>query len=82
MQVDKELLEEFQFYKMQSEGWKKENNNKFVLIMEQSIYGIYESYVDALSEGVKNFGAKKFLIQQVGSENIVNSTTLSLIGAI
>jgi hypothetical protein len=82
MNVDKELLKEFEFYRSQPEEWRKQNNGKFVLIKNQQSCGIFESYADALQEGVKKFGTEKFLIQKIGSEDAINYNTFSLIGAI
>lgn len=82
MPVDEELKEEFEFYKNQPEEWRKENQGKFVLIKDQKVRGTFESYADALQEGTKLFGDKKFLIQEVGKEEEINYNTLSLMGAI
>ncbi|OIN97877.1 hypothetical protein AUJ66_02040 [Candidatus Desantisbacteria bacterium CG1_02_38_46] len=80
MPVDEKLKKEFEFYKSQPEEWRKENQGNFVLIKDQKIQGIFESYTDALQEGVKLFSTEKFLIQQVGQEDIINYNTSSLIG--
>jgi predicted choloylglycine hydrolase len=82
MAVDPEILKEFNFYKAQPEEWKKQNNGKFVLIKNQEIYGIFENYADALQEGVKKFVNEKFLIYQVGKEDVINYNTFSLIGMV
>ncbi|MCL4557586.1 MAG: hypothetical protein M1491_02960 [Deltaproteobacteria bacterium] len=82
MAVDPEILKEFNFYKSQSEEWKKQNNGRFVLIKNQEIQGIFENYSDALQEGVKKFGNEKFLIYQVGKEDVINYNTFSLTGMI
>ncbi len=82
MAVDPEILKEFNFYKSQSEEWKKLNSGKFVLIKNQEIQGIFENYSDALQEGVKKFGNENFLIYQVGKEDVINYNTFSLIGMV
>ena len=82
MSIDKQLQRELEFYLKQSEDWKKQNHGKFVLIKDQAIHGIFESYEDALQEAVKKFDNEKFLIQQVGTEDRVNYNTFALLGAI
>jgi len=82
MVVDEELKKDFEFYKNQNENWHQENRGKFVLIKNQKIVGIYDSYIDALQEGIKKFGEEKFLIQEVGTEDNVNYNTFSLMGVI
>ncbi len=82
MNIDKQLQEEFEFYLSQPEEWKKENYGKFVLIKDQKIQGIFQSYEDAIQFAIEKFGNEKFLIQEVGSEERVNYNTFSILGAI
>lgn len=79
---DPRLRAEFEFYLAQPEAWRNRNSGKFVLIREKVIHGVFDTYKDALQEGVKLFGNEQFLIHQVGSEGIVHYNTFSLLGAI
>ncbi len=78
--MDKELKTEFEFYLSQPNDWKKQNQGKLVVIKEGQIHKIFESYNDAFSYGVETFGNVKFLIQEMGSEDIVHYTTQGLLG--
>ncbi len=79
--LDKDIKQEYDFYLSQPEEWKKENYGKTVLIKDQKIHGIYASHEDAFQEGIKKFGDSKFLIHEIGSEDVLNYNTFSLTGA-
>ena len=80
--VDKDIEKEYEFYLSQPQEWKEENRGKIVLIKDQKIHGLFVAYEDALQDGLKQFGNVKFLLHEIGSEEIVHYTTPSLIGAI
>ena len=79
--LDQDIKAEFLFYLGQPEEWKKENQGKFVVIKNKEIHNILEDYKDALSYAVNEFGDEKFLIHQVGAEDMIHYTTQALMGA-
>ena len=47
------------------------NSGKFVLIKDDQIEGIFDTYADALNVGYQKFKLDKFLVKQIGpAENI------------
>ncbi len=80
MALDEDIKREYDFYLSQPEEWRKENYGKTVLIKDQKIHGLSASYEDAFQECIKQFGDTKFLIHEIGSEDVLNYNTFSLTG--
>jgi hypothetical protein len=60
------------------ETYKKElqtllqNAGKFVLIHEDKVAGVWDTYQDALQEGYRVFGLKPFLVKQIQAVETVH----------
>lgn len=63
------------------ETYKRELQNlmprvgKYVLIHEDKVSGIWETYQDALQEGYRLFGLKPFLVKQIQAVDLIHHMT-------
>ena len=80
--LDEEIKAELEFYLARPESWKKKHQGKYVVIRNQEIHNVFDSYGDAYAFALDKFGNTKFLIQQIGAEETISYTTESLIGAV
>ena len=52
---------------------------KFVLIRNDQVIGIYDSKMDAISEGYRQFGNVPFLVKQIVKVEVPQNLTSSLL---
>ena len=58
------LKQEFQYYLDHQEELVKEHLNKFLVIREQKVVGVYDSKQEAYNEATSKYEMGTFLIQQ------------------
>ena len=56
---------DYKFFVSQLPQLRKNHLNKYVVVSNESIEGIYDSSDDALSAGAEKFGLGHFLVQEV-----------------
>lgn len=62
------LEAEMKTFATHSPEWRKQHTGKFVLVKGEKLAGIFNTQVDALAEGARNFGLDSFLVRQLGLE--------------
>jgi hypothetical protein len=60
------LEQEIEFYQRELQSLLQ-HEGKFVVICEQSILGIFDTYEDALKAGYNRYGLKPFLVKMIQS---------------
>ncbi len=53
---------------------------KFVLIQNDQVIGIYDSKMDAISQGYRQFGNVPFLVKQIVKVEVPQNFTSNLLG--
>ena len=61
------LTEEIAAYEGMRSHLESEHLGKWVVVYEEALVGVYESFEDATSEAVKRFGRGPYLIREVGA---------------
>ena len=59
------LEKEFKYYKDHQEEFVKEYNNKYIVIKDDMVLGVYDNELDAYTETKKSHKVGTFLIQHV-----------------
>ena len=65
------LTEEIQAYKKMRGELEAKHTGKWVLIQDQKLVAVYDSFEEAAEEAVRLFGAGPYLIRQVGAPAII-----------
>lgn len=63
--MTKELELELKKYEEKKQDLLKTDENKYVLIKNQEIVGIFESQKDAIKVGIAKFGNTPFLVKKI-----------------
>ncbi|MDR2840908.1 MAG: hypothetical protein LBV75_06550 [Paludibacter sp.] len=58
------LEKEFEYYLKNQDALVKNYNNKFIVIVGESVVGAYETYADAYFSSIKTLELGTFLIQK------------------
>jgi hypothetical protein len=66
-----DLKRDIEFYTTNKEAIECEHTGKWVLISDQKVIGIHNSFENAADEAVRLFGEGPYLIRQVGAPPIV-----------
>lgn len=75
------LLEnELQTYEKRRDELLEENEGKFVLVHNDQFLGIYDSEIDAITEGYKKLGSIPFLVKQILRLEIPQNYVSNLLG--
>jgi len=69
------LEKEFQYYLDNQSELVEKYNDKFIVIKDQEVIGVYDSEIKAYSESAKNHELGSFLIQEVqpGKDNLTQT---------
>lgn len=59
------LKEELEFFNMNRSDWLKHYANQFALVHGRELVGVFTTFPEAYSEGIKRFGNVPMLIRQV-----------------
>lgn len=65
------LDKEIEFYESQKTELEASQMGKWILIYQQKVTGVFESFEDAADYAVKNFGSGPYLIRQIGAKPLV-----------
>jgi hypothetical protein len=65
MASDNYLQKEIETYEKEKDRLIAEGEGRFVVISNDNIVGIWDTYEDALKAGYKEFGLKPFLVKQI-----------------
>jgi hypothetical protein len=68
---DRLLAAELRAFEQHRKEWLRSHAGEFAVIGATTVAGFYPSYETAFSAGLKNFGAKDFLIKQIWGEDPV-----------
>ena len=69
------LAKELATYERQKDELVGTHEGKFVVIHEEEVAGIWDTYKDALTAGYKQFGLRPFLVKQIlGIERVQSFT--------
>ena len=64
--MEKNVLgDELKTYEYHKANLLKSDRGKFVLIKENKIVGVYDTYDDAVKVGIDKFGNRPFLVKQI-----------------
>ena len=63
--MTKTLESELKKYEEKKQELLKTDENKYVLIKDQEIVGIFESQKDAIKVGIEKFGNTPFLVKKI-----------------
>ncbi len=66
-----DITKEIEAYKEMREELEKSHTGKWVVIHDQKLAGVYETFDQAAQEAVSHFGAGPYLIRQVGAPPVV-----------
>lgn len=73
--LDKERL----FYAAHVQEWAQIHQDKYVLIKDDKLIGIFDTIDDALSAGASQFGLSSFLVRRIGElEQTISIPALTL----
>ncbi len=73
------LEKERKYFEAHRAEWLKENPEKFFLIKNEELIGVFNTQQEALIEGARRFGIESFLVRQVEeSEQLVYIPALTL----
>lgn len=73
------LKKELETYEDSKASLLKSSRGKFVLIKEDKIIGIYDTYNDAIKIGIDKFGNKPYLVKRILEVEPTENFTSSLI---
>ena len=59
------LEEERRFYDENASEWLKTYANRFVVVKERELVGVFNTLDEALATGARRFGLQSFLVRQV-----------------
>jgi len=59
------LEKELNYYYEHLPEWLETSSGKYVLIKEDKLIGIFNSFDEALSNGARRFGLESFLVRQI-----------------
>jgi hypothetical protein len=68
---DRPLDAELRVFQQHKKEWLRPHAGEFAVIGATIVAGFYASYETAFCAGLKNFGAKDFLIKQIWAEDPV-----------
>jgi len=71
MPTDKDLTKEIETYERMKVELEANHTGKWVLIHDQKLIAVYDSFERAAEEAVRQFGAGPYLIRQIGAPRIV-----------
>lgn len=71
MSEDTSLDAELRVFQQHKKEWLQFHAREFAVIGATTVAGFYPSYETAFCAGLKNFGAKDFLIKQIWAEDPV-----------
>jgi len=66
-----DLSKEIKAYEKMREDLESKHTGKWVLIQDEKLVGVFESFESAAEEAVRLFGKGPYLIRQVGAPPIV-----------
>ena len=73
------LEKERKYFKIHRAEWLKQYPDKFVLVKDEELIGVFNTQQEALVEGARRFGTESFLVRQVEeSEQLVYIPALTL----
>lgn len=73
------LKKELETYEDSKASLLKSSRGKFVLIKEDKIIGIYDTYNDAIKIGIDKFGNKPYLVKRILEVEPTENFTSNLI---
>jgi len=76
---NKMLERELATYEREKEHLICENDGRFVVIFEDKIEGIWDTYEDALKFGYDKFGLRPFLVKQIQGMDQIHYFTRDLV---
>ena len=74
------LDSELKTYEQQRDHLLAKAEGKFVLIHDDQVVGVYESEMDAISQGYKQFGNVPFLVKEILKVDMPLSFVSGLLG--
>lgn len=70
MEIEKNMEKNYNYYLKNQKELNKKYNNKFIIIKDEEIFGVYEDLQEAI-QSAKNIEAGTYIIQQcTDNENI------------
>lgn len=63
--AQKEVSDNYKFFKKMLPKWREESPSGFVLIHHQELVGVYENLNDAVQTGIKRHGLGNFSVQSM-----------------
>ncbi len=76
------LEKERKFYETQKQDLVRTHSGQFALIEDDKLVGVFTTFPEAYAEGVKRFGFKPFLVQEVKDHEPLAQQPALDIGAI
>lgn len=64
----REVSENYAFFQTQVDKLKKDHFKKYALLYKKNIINFFVSEDDAITIGMRDYGAGKFSVQQVGAK--------------
>jgi hypothetical protein len=78
------LEQEIAYFKESLEEWLKEFPGKIALVKARELIGVYDTDVEALSEGARRYQLEPFLVRRIAREQpdvTVPALTLGILNA-
>ena len=63
------IRQEHEFFNDSREEWLKNHEGKFALIKGRELFGTFDSYENAISEGYRTFKLEPFFVKQILRED-------------